>query len=133
MRLQLLLLPLEEVDGKTVQPFALVVDQFDDRLATAEDLDRDLPGWSKFALECGARSVLVTPQDVEVLPQARQPIEVSEAPEGSERAQVLAWLKARAMDAGDNATALRMATLYDQIAADEHLKAERAEPREANT
>ncbi len=45
------------------------------------------------------------------------------SPASTLRAQVLDWLKARSMDARDDATALRMATLYDQIAADEHLKA----------
>ncbi|MGW4422543.1 hypothetical protein [Streptosporangium sp. NPDC004631] len=60
MRIQILLLP-SVVVGKVVrEPFGLVVDQCDTSAVDAGE-------WKRFAEECGARSILITPETVDVV------------------------------------------------------------------
>ena len=93
MRIQLLLLPLVEIDeNRHDQPFALVVDQYDG--ATSEErLEQDAVAWGAFARECGARSIMVTPETVDVPAETCPPMALAELPEGSERTQIINLIK----------------------------------------
>lgn len=68
MRVQVLRLPCVVVGDVVEEPFALVVDE---AVPPAEmpDWAREMSGitWRQFAEECGARSVIVTPDRVEVV------------------------------------------------------------------
>lgn len=62
MRIQLLLLPLEDLDGdRSEQPFALVVDQYD-----GMPTENDMEVWERFREKCGARAGVLTPDTVEI-------------------------------------------------------------------
>ena len=70
MRIQILLLPSVVVGDDVREPFGLIVDQCD---TNAVDADR----WTRFSEECGACSILITPETVDVVDR------YAEAPEAA--------------------------------------------------
>lgn len=60
MRIQVLPLPSVVVGDDVREPFGLIVDQCD---TNAIDADR----WTRFSEECGAYSILITPETVDVV------------------------------------------------------------------
>ncbi|KAB8186894.1 hypothetical protein FH608_046235 [Nonomuraea phyllanthi] len=70
MRIQILPLPAVMVGDDLEEPFALVVDQcrYDDpNLMSPHVADVMARRWREFAQECGARSVIITDETVEVV------------------------------------------------------------------
>lgn len=67
MRIQILLLPIEVGDdGKTVQPFAFIVDGYD-----GHPSEEDMAVWDRFREKCGARAGMLTPDTVEIRQEQR--------------------------------------------------------------
>lgn len=65
MRIQILELPREYVGEVSLTPFAIIIDQCDASGFTDDDGER--AAWSSFRNDCGAKSIMVTEQTVEVV------------------------------------------------------------------
>lgn len=75
MRIQILLLPSVVVGDDVREPFGLIVDQCD---TNAIDADR----WTRFSEECGACSILITPETVDVVDRWTEAPEAEPAEDG---------------------------------------------------
>lgn len=75
MRVQILPLPSVVVGDDVREPFGLIVDQCD---TNAIDADR----WTRFAEECGACSILITPETVDVVDRYAEAPEAEPAEDG---------------------------------------------------
>lgn len=76
MRIQILPLPSVMVGDDLAEPFALVVDQcrYDDPNLMSPLVAEAAQGrWKRFAEECGARTVLVTDETVEIVDRFADP------------------------------------------------------------
>lgn len=76
MRIQILLLPSVVVGDDVREPFGLIVDQCD---TNAIDADR----WTRFSEECGACSILITPETVDVVDRYAEAPEAEPAEDGA--------------------------------------------------
>lgn len=125
MRLQLLLLPLEDGDdGKTVQPFSLVVDQREGPLpADGIELSPSLKELQDFGDRIGSVGMLVTSDTVDVRQeQYAAPLRLLVAGEDdqSERAQIVAFIENYFAPSGDDVFA-GVRILCERIERGEHM------------
>ncbi|MET9339259.1 hypothetical protein [Nonomuraea sp. NPDC003804] len=68
MRIQILPLPTVAIGGVVKEPYALVVDQVE-----GVPDEQALELWQRFGAECGARTVLVVPDTVEIVDRCAGP------------------------------------------------------------
>lgn len=82
MRIQILPLPSVMVGDDMEEPFALIVDQWPHPHGSrpTEASERDSADWGGFAQDCGARSIIATPETVEIVDRHAEPAPETAAP-----------------------------------------------------
>lgn len=104
MRIQILPLPSVVVGDDVKEPFGLIVDQCDTNAVDASE-------WTRFAEECGACSILITPETVDVVDR------YAEAPEAAQHVietDPHIWVK-KALDADPRAVIAEINAYADAI------------------